>query len=80
VSGVRIELYGGPQDGLLLVLPGDPVFPPYEFLVAIPPSVNDFLQAEVGEPLPLRRGVYRRAEALSAAGADWAYQWVGERP
>jgi hypothetical protein len=80
VSGVRAELYGGPQDGLLIVIPGDPECPPYEFLVAIPPSPREFLAAWSDEPVPLRRGVYRLAGALSAAGAAWAYQWVGERP
>lgn len=80
MSGVRIELCGGPLDGLLDVIPGDPAGPPLEFLVLSPPSPREFLNVGVGELAPLRRGVYRRAGALSAAGADWVYRWAGERP
>jgi hypothetical protein len=77
VSGVRIELCGGPLCGVLDVIPGDPAGPPLELLVMSPPSLCEFPD---GGQVRLRRGVYRLSEGLSTAGADWVYRWAGERP
>jgi hypothetical protein len=75
VSGVSVELVGGPYDGVLTVLPCGRA--ELEFRVPIPLSPAEFWMA-ADEVVPLRVGVYRRSDVLSAAGAAWVYEWVGE--
>lgn len=76
MSGVSIELVGGPLDGLLTVAPWDR--PQWEFLVPMPVSPAELLSLDPAELVPLRVGVYRRAQQLPGAGAAWTYRWVGE--
>jgi hypothetical protein len=79
VSGIGIELVGGPADGEQLVIPGDPWSPPSEYLVAIAPDWRAVMAAPGDELVPLRVGVYRRAGVGAAGGPMWSYAWAGER-
>ncbi|MEU6235930.1 hypothetical protein [Kitasatospora sp. NPDC047058] len=76
MSGVSVELIGGPYDGVLTVLPNGR--PEVEFRVPMPVSPAEWWAVGPGEVVPLRVGVYRRSDAVSAAGAVWVYRWVGE--
>lgn len=74
MSSVGIQLVGGPADGRLLVIPGNP---------ANPPRVYDGLIYEMGT----RRLIYRRADGRGvlgrrtpgAEGPPWRYQYDGDR-
>lgn len=74
MNSVGIQLVGGPADGRLIVIPGDP---------ANPPRVYDGLIYEMGK----RKMIYRRADGrgilgrrASDAETPWRYQYDGDRP
>lgn len=74
MNSVGIQLVGGPADGKLLVIQGDP---------ANPPHVYDGLMYEMGR----RRLIYRREDGRSllrmctpgADGPPWRYLYDGDR-
>lgn len=74
---VEIQLVGGPADGKLVVIPGDPMDPPLTWEVYGAPSGRTWATAKQGQATGagMSRLIYRREVNPEDDGPLWLYRY-----
>lgn len=72
---VEIELFGGPANGMRVVIEGDPMNPPIAYELLQPPTWREVEQADPDAPIEPRRLIYRRQVNTFNEGPAWVYRY-----
>lgn len=79
MSAVEVQLVGGPANGHLTVIEGDPMDPPATVEVAVLPELNWTALAQQSDEVVLfRKALYRRAVSPLDDGPLWQYLYDAE--
>lgn len=70
---VEVKLVGGPADGKLIAIEGDPMDPPQTVELQQAPRTD--WNAPADEPIKPRKLTYRRAPNPGASGPLWHYHY-----